>query len=41
MLALTYPHIEKSDDQPAHLQRLPHIQALLKLSWTTSPMVGR
>lgn len=26
MLALTYPHIEKSDDQPAHLQRLPRIR---------------
>ena len=26
MLALSYPHIEKSDDQPAHLQRLPRIR---------------
>ena len=26
MLALSYPHIEKQDDQPAHLQRLPRIR---------------
>ena len=26
MLALSYPHIEKQDDQPARLQRLPRIR---------------
>ncbi len=26
MLTLSYPHIEKSDHQPAHLQRLPRIR---------------
>jgi hypothetical protein len=26
MLALSYPHIEKQDDQPARLQRLPSIR---------------
>jgi hypothetical protein len=26
MLALTYPHIEKQDSQPARLQRLPRIR---------------
>jgi len=26
MLALSYPHIDKQDDQPAHLQRLPRIR---------------
>jgi hypothetical protein len=26
MLALSYPHIEKSDNQPARLQRLPRIR---------------
>jgi hypothetical protein len=26
MLALSYPHIEKQDNQPAHLQRLPRIR---------------
>lgn len=26
MLALTYPHIEKQDNQPARLQRLPRIR---------------
>jgi Protein of unknown function (DUF433) len=26
MLALNYPHIEKSEDQPARLQRLPRIR---------------
>lgn len=26
MLALSYPHIEKQDDQPARLQRLPRVR---------------
>jgi hypothetical protein len=26
MLALSYPHIEKSNNQPARLQRLPRIR---------------
>lgn len=26
MLTLSYPHIEKSDHQPAHLNRLPRIR---------------
>lgn len=26
MLALSYPHIEKSNEQPAHLQRFPRIR---------------
>jgi hypothetical protein len=26
MLALTYPHIEKAENQPARLQRLPRIR---------------
>ena len=26
MLTLSYPHIEKSEHQPAHLQRLPRIR---------------
>lgn len=26
MLVLSYPHIEKSDNQPARLQRLPRIR---------------
>ncbi|MBE9141280.1 DUF433 domain-containing protein [Nodosilinea sp. LEGE 07088] len=26
MLALSYPHIDKQDDQPARLQRLPRVR---------------
>ena len=32
MLALSYPHIEKGDNQPARLQRLPRIRVAQTIS---------